>query len=255
MSAASGEGTFWALIGKVAVVISAVVGVVTLITTCSAPAPGLHADIERGHFVLPPRYSQFHDAVVAAVKSESIEALIGPALQASHIKVNDLDLHVIANDVGLALRNRLIDPRMDSSLSAPSNYWDASVSNTGGVELASVAIRIPGASLGVIEREDGSTLTDTKGPVFEIGALSVGEKVKVTAWSERYTLYFTDAPTVYFSGGQGSISIADEPTVWELLKTHALELLFLLFALGFMILPLIYGHLSKRHWPARTALG
>ncbi|KAF1038916.1 MAG: hypothetical protein GAK35_03751 [Herbaspirillum frisingense] len=24
---------------------------------------------------------------------------------------------------------------------------------------------------------------------------------------------------------------------------------------GKVILPLIYGHLSKRHWPARTALG
>ncbi|KAF1069220.1 hypothetical protein [Variovorax sp.] len=24
---------------------------------------------------------------------------------------------------------------------------------------------------------------------------------------------------------------------------------------GGLILPLIYGHLSKRHWPARTALG
>ncbi|KAF1021016.1 MAG: hypothetical protein GAK30_02172 [Paracidovorax wautersii] len=27
------------------------------------------------------------------------------------------------------------------------------------------------------------------------------------------------------------------------------------FAQGSLILPLIYGHLSKRHWPARTALG
>ncbi|KAF1021200.1 MAG: hypothetical protein GAK30_01963 [Paracidovorax wautersii] len=25
--------------------------------------------------------------------------------------------------------------------------------------------------------------------------------------------------------------------------------------LSWLILPLIYGHLSKRHWPARTALG
>ncbi|KAF1046875.1 tripartite tricarboxylate transporter substrate-binding protein [Xylophilus sp.] len=30
---------------------------------------------------------------------------------------------------------------------------------------------------------------------------------------------------------------------------------FLIADTPFVILPLIYGHLSKRHWPARTALG
>lgn len=222
----SGKGdAFWALIGKLGVVAGLAVAVIGIVTWFNSPTTALRADVESGEFKLPPRYSEFQDSVESTLTPETIKTTLEQAsVEGLGVKEKKDDWSLLSVVLSRLLTEKV--KLMDQRIAEPnSSYWSTTVANDGELPVEGVSLRIPGSSLAVIDREDGSTSTDTTGPAIEIGTIKAGEKVKVAAWSGSFYLRSSDPPALFHSGGSGVVKIKGEFSFLEFLSDFWFPLL------------------------------
>ena len=242
----SGKGdAFWALIGKLGVIAGLAVAIIGIVTWFNTPTTALRADIETGKFELPPRYSEFGAAVEDAVSPESIEETLERALpEGSKNKKDDWKLLSAVMSRMLAEKAKVFEHKTADPY---RGYWMASVVNTGELPVEGVSLRIPSATLAVIDREDGTKLIDTKGPAIEIGTIKAGEKVEVAAWSDSfyYAITSDEMPTIFHSGGSGVVKMKGQVSFLDLVA----EYWFLIMMGGillFVVMLLMAGAIAKQ---------
>lgn len=225
------------MVGKIGTLVAILVGLVTLANRMSEPSADLQANIERGNFYLPPRYSDFADSVEATLSPENIESTLKKVLNdaGGPRSAADEDFHPLTFAISREL-NEQIGIRKLFYDRGYRQYWHASVANTGNLPVKEATLRLPGATVAVIDREDKSRTLDDVGPTVEIGNIAAGERVQITAWSDDLISTFSSEsskPTLFHADGPGSVKITNEKTLLDVLfKNFFLFVVILLFALA-----------------------
>jgi hypothetical protein len=222
MAETAGEGRTWAWIGKASVLVGLILALGTLFSRCTAPTIGLRATIERGSLNVPPRYAKFQDDVTATLKSDNIELVLKELADGQ--KDKEAPSLTLVSALSEKLREQVKLDQLDREKSY-TNYSAVDIVNTGGLPVKEVSLRLPGSRMAIIEKEDGTKTTDETGPIIEVGTVGAGQKVKVVAWSDVFSLLSMDEPELFHANGPGSISIKGEPTFGEFLSENSFPLI------------------------------
>lgn len=235
------EGRVWSSIGKFSTIVTLAVGTIYLGNWYFAPSTELQAEIERGTFYLPPRYEEFAESVAEALSPENIETTLKESLDSVEPKTATSAQPTTATDESIELltfaMSRALTEKIqvhERSAERPyMQYWHAKVRNIGDLPITQAALRMPDATVAVIDREDLTQTQDDTGPTIEIGNIAAGETVEVTAWSDNFAISMSNSsdPFLYHAEGSGSIKITNEPSLLTmLLMNKVLGIIVALFA-------------------------
>lgn len=241
MAETAKESRFWSNFGKFSLVVGTLVALLTLFNRCGAEKTELQAEVERGNFYLPPRYETFSKAVEDALSSEHIETTLTEALdfvdpkptaQADSAETtterSDRLTYKISRDLSekIGIREHLVQRPY-------RQYWHAKVRNVGTLPITQAALRMPGAAVAVIDREDLSRTEDDTGPTVEIGNIAAGETVQVTAWGDSSLIFIPGESdtSLYHAEGSGSVRYTNEASLLMILSKYLGYIISALFAM------------------------
>lgn len=225
------KGSGWELVGKAAVVISALAALVTVATWWNTPSKKLEARIERGSLYWPPQVIAFHESVNRELSAEGVSN-VWPTVRRDGDTSTSGKIPSEIYDYVFALRKAL-NVDVSNRLTMYHGYWRAEVVNKSEVALEDVVLRLPEASTVAVRREDKSELLEVHGPIINLGKIGAGQSVQVTAWTITPLMVGLGArrPTIHHAGGAGKV-ITDGSSS---LSVWLQGLLFIFALIGFYV--------------------
>lgn len=224
------DSPVWGALGKLSLFIGIVAAGLGIFKHFTDPSAAITAKVVRGDFYAPPQWQSFRHKVEYDFTPADIEPVIKRSVGAkesdSFMPLSIIIFDQIRKDLGLQNLSEAISYQ---------GYWHAEIRNVGELQVESVQLRLPSSKIALIKREDGTELLDTTGPVIEIGTVGAGQTLEVTAWGGGSFDY--DKPSIFHQSGAGSISMPQEPTLWEWISGHVVELFFafLMFIAGLLV--------------------
>lgn len=207
--------------------VSAVVGLFWLLhqiwDTLSAPTRSLEANVNRIDYALFPKAVQFRASVAEAIKPDSVEKMLQELSEQNRISSNWKDDPTAPYQISSFLQQALeVWPGWPDS--SPDRYLTAEITNTGQKPVTGATLRVAGANIAVVIREDDTFIEVIDKPSIPLGSIAAGEIVRVRVWGD-FMLAESDKVGLSHDDDIGVVRFADDPTFIEFLeKNHLLPL-------------------------------
>jgi hypothetical protein len=244
----------WATFGKISAVVAFIAALFGLWTSVTAPKPALEADVSRIEYVPAPYAMEFRESVQEALAPESLSTLFTRLAEQKKISGEWASQPTTAFEVSRGLRNQL---DLNETWNEPrfAEFLSASIKNTGEVPISGAVLRVPGATLAIVIREDGSSSEVEGKPSINIGEIASGEDVRVNVWSNLPTR-IGDQPSLFHDAGAGRLRIADDLSASEFLTAKRLwPFVFLVLFIVSSGLYLFFKYNSERSRMLERQLG
>lgn len=250
------QAGFWPNFGKFAMMVTVVGSLIAIYAWFAAPSTDVQATVDRGNFHLPPRYPDFEKRVQDALSPKNLEQTLSPQDNSDANDKSEEKASIENFSDTFSISRALLEQVNLSTFPDPEyrGYWEADVVNTGNLTVKDVSLRLPGGALGVVSREDGTKLIDSKGPVFELGELGVNQKVTIVAWTDSYSSLMSDSdePNIYHSSGSGTVTLTYEPSFKDFFMANFGSFIIALAIFAFS-LPLVLATIVNKSASKKTA--
>jgi len=192
----------WALVGKIATILTVIGGLIGIWTWYESPGTKLQATVEYGSYQVDPNISS------------AVEKLRKVAVDISHpsslSKNPSQDFQKLTEAANLALQ--AFSEAKYFGTSVTGGYLKTEITNTGDLSVKEVALRVPHAYVSVVTFDDKSEKVLRNTATIELGEIKPKQIVSVYSWIpiSLSTFGTSDDLSLTHSTGKGSISVKGE---------------------------------------------
>lgn len=199
----------WAIIGKISLVIGAMVGVFTIWSFLKPTGQKITVQCTAAATEIPPDIKNVFDKIKESNSRDNIKAVI---TQSKIRLVNKADLSTLADALSEHYYKSIPDGYR-YSLPSYSSYYEITITNAGSLAIEDATLSVPFEAVSILTSPEESKKAEFINRSLKLGAIRPKGKMRVQLWSTSGYSYINEENFILYHKG-GTVPVDFPYTVW-----------------------------------------